>query len=118
MRLQELGFKRTYYVDEVAPFDFYALNNEEWVIGGRILPQGDLLAPLTIYNEGIWLPSLTDLMIWLSDNGYTFTLECKVSGHGYIVQASNSVGSIIKGKSGTAEDAFCKVIEKILQATK
>jgi hypothetical protein len=117
-RLKELGFKRTYYIDEIAPFDYYKINDEEWVMGGRILPQGNLLAHSTIYNEGTWLPSLSDLMIWLEDYGYTYTLECKELGHGYIVQVNDSPGSIIKGKGGTAELAFCKVIEQILKKDK
>ncbi|NOU91218.1 hypothetical protein GC102_36645 [Paenibacillus sp. LMG 31460] len=85
LKLKELGFKRTFYIGEKAPFDFYKYNNEEWIIGGRILPQGDLLAPSSVYNEGTWLPSLSDLMYWLSDNGFTFTLECKELGHGYVI---------------------------------
>ncbi|GMX63974.1 hypothetical protein Elgi_04400 [Paenibacillus elgii] len=117
LRLKELGFKRTYYVDEIAPFDYYKVNGEEWVTGGRILPQGELLAPSHVYNEGTWLPSLKDLMIWLVDNGYTFTLECKELGYGYAVNALDNKGNTIKGKGGTAELAFCKVIEQILKST-
>ncbi|MFD7522639.1 hypothetical protein [Paenibacillus chitinolyticus] len=118
LRLKELGFKRTYYIDEIAPFDFYKVNEEDWVLGGRILPEGDLLAPSDITIKGTWLPSLTDLMTWLADNNYTYTLECKERGHGYVVQALDSEGNTTKGKGGTAELAFCKVIEHILKSTR
>ncbi|GKS09262.1 hypothetical protein YDYSY3_02620 [Paenibacillus chitinolyticus] len=118
LRLKELGFKRTYYIDELAPFDFYKLNEEEWVLGGKVLPKGDLLAPSDIITGGTWLPSLTDLMTWLVDNNYTYTLECKELGHGYVVHALDSQGNKIKGKGGTAELAFSKVIEHILKSTR
>lgn len=56
-------------------------------------------------------------MYWLSDNGFTFTLECKELGHGYVVHVHEAHGGIIKGKGSTAELAFSKVIEEILKGS-
>ncbi|RED56529.1 hypothetical protein [Cohnella phaseoli] len=114
LKLEELGFSKTYYENEIAPFDFYEYDKQEWVIGGCVVPYGNLLAPNHIYEQGTWLPSLCDLMYWLADKGYTYTLECKERGHGFVVRVTDSSGKIIKGKGGTAEYALFKAIEQIL----
>ncbi|USG64646.1 hypothetical protein NDK47_21260 [Brevibacillus ruminantium] len=114
MELHKLGFLKTYYEGEIAPFDFYSYNAEEWILGGRILPQGDLLAPEEVISGGIWLPSVQDMLYWLSDHNFTFTIECKEKGYGYKVNACKE-GKNFMEKGGTLEFALYKLIVKILE---
>ncbi|AYB38249.1 hypothetical protein [Brevibacillus laterosporus] len=112
--LHNLGFQKSYYEGEVSPFDFYSYDEEEWILGGRILPQGELLAPEKIVSRGVWLPSTQDLIYWLSDHHYTFTIECKEKGFGYKIKASKSEKEFSE-KGGTLEFTLYKLIVKILE---
>lgn len=115
IQLIKSGFKRTYYVDEISPFDIFNSKDEEWVVGGRILPEGNLLVDQNVYNEGTWLPSIADLIYWLSDNSYPFTLECKGNGHGYKIIVTNNIGEELSAKGGTIEFVLFKAIMDILK---
>ncbi|MCC8435253.1 hypothetical protein HP567_011925 [Brevibacillus sp. M2.1A] len=114
LELHKLGFLKTYYDGEIAPCDFYSFKDEEWILGGRILPQGDLLAPEEVISGGIWLPSIQDLLYWLSDHDFTFVIESKERGYGYKVDVCKE-GKNYMGKGGTVEFALYKVIVKILE---
>jgi hypothetical protein len=114
LKLKEMGFRRTYYEDEVAPFDYYQLDDEEWVLGGRILPEGNILANPDVYQKGTWLPSLNDLLYWLTDNDYAVMMETKERARGFKVVVTDRDGNNFVGKGGTAEYALFDVIVKIL----
>ncbi len=113
--LKRLGFKRTYYVDEVAPFDYYFFEDEEWVLGGRILPKGEILVHSDVYEKGIWLPSINDLLFWLSDNNFSVLLEQKERTKGYKVVVTDINHNSFSGKGGTCVYALYDVIQKILK---
>lgn len=115
--LLRLGFKRPYYdSDEVTPYDFYSYEGEEWVLGGRILPEGPVLSPEQVYKSGTLLPKVNDLMNWLEFNGYTYSLIYKNTS--YRVEATNGEGILRIGKGGTPEHALFVAIEKILKEQK
>lgn len=114
-KLKKLGFQRTYYVNEIAPFDVFQYNEQEWVIGGRILPEENLLAKSVIYHEGTWLPNSYDLIKWITDHGYTFNLEFKGIGLGFVLRIKDENQNEFIVKGGTLEVTFFKAIERILE---
>ncbi|MFC6332750.1 hypothetical protein ACFP56_08955 [Paenibacillus septentrionalis] len=114
-KLVELGFKRTFYVDEVAPFDIYKHNEEEWCVGGRIVPEGNLLSPNEVYLNGAWLPNIYDLMFWLESNDYMYVLSHNYEGLLYKLEVFDEDRKVlVKAKGGTPANVFCNAILKIL----
>ena len=107
------GFKRTVYTDEVAPFDFYQYGEEEWVIGGRILPNSNLLADESVYQNGFWLPSIYDLLYWLEDHNYEFTISHLGSAKGFKIRVKDEQKELIS-KGGTLETTLFKLIINLL----
>ncbi|RST56911.1 hypothetical protein D5F11_025595 [Siminovitchia terrae] len=112
-KLFKLGFKRPKYADEVYPQDIYEYKNATWVIGGRIVPSSTLLCEEEVYRQGIWVPSMTDLITWLEEMDCEFTLS--YDGSSYKVEVSTSDEQRFKGKGISVEMSLFKVISKILQ---
>jgi hypothetical protein len=111
--LFQLGFKRVGHESDVYPQDVYEFNKATWVVGGRIFPSTHLLSNKEIYQDGIWIPSLTDLMEWLDYNDCEYTLNYYNST--FKINVSDVNGKQFKAKGGTAEFAFYKVITKLLE---
>ena len=111
--LESVGFKRTFYSDEKAPFDFYSYEQSEWVLGGQVIPGGQLLAPEEVYKEGTWLPSIFDLINWLKD--YSFDFVIKYQGNYFRIMVTGHKGEEIKGKGVSLEHTLYIVIAKILK---
>lgn len=115
-KLLELGFKRTFYVNEVAPFDIYKHNEEEWCVGGRIVPGGNLLSSKEVYVNGTWLPNIYDLMFWLETNDYKFILSHNYEGLLYRLEVFNEERMLlVKTKGGTPANVFYKAILNLLE---
>lgn len=112
-KLFNLGFKRPAHEDDVYPQDVYEFNKSTWVIGGRILPSTNLLCNKEIYEEGIWIPSLADLMGWLEYNDCEYNLS--YSSSGFKINVVDVNGKHFKAKGSTAEFALYNVITKILE---
>ncbi len=112
--LKELGFERPEYSDKYSQYDFYDYDGEEWVLGGRILPSSTLLAPQQIYSEGVWLPSLHDLVLWLEENNCNYNL-C-FDGKVYKLSVSDESGNLYNGKGASLDIACFNAITKILAA--
>lgn len=113
-KLFKLGFKRAAYADEVYPQDIYEYKNATWVVGGRIIPSSTLLCEEEIYKQGIWVPSMADLITWLEEMDCEFTLSHY--GSSYKVEVSTSDEQRFKGKGISVEMGLFKVICQILQA--
>lgn len=115
-KLISLGFKRTYYVDEIAPFDIYKLNDDDWCVGGRIIPDEILLSPEEVYKNGLWLPNIYDLMLWLERNEFKYILSHNYEGLVYRIEVfDEDKNSLVKAKGGTVENVLFKVISKLLE---
>ena len=110
--LVKLGFTRPDYYDQYNPFDFYNYRGEEWVVGGRILPEGTLSVSNEIYLKGTWLPSLDDMMSWFEDNNFIFDLS--YDGDVYRISATDESKISYKGKGVYIETSCFNVIKKIL----
>jgi hypothetical protein len=111
--LIELGFKRQDFEDKIYPSDIYEYDGAVWVVGGRLLPNGNLICDDVIYNEGTWIPTAEDLIAWLDNNDCKFILE--YNGGGYKIEANDSKGKVSKAKGGTIEYTLFKAIIKILK---
>lgn len=111
--LIKLGFKRSHYIDEVAPFDIYYYEDTEWAVGGKIFPNSNLTSPEEVYKQGTWLPTTYDLLTWLEENNCVFSITN--NGQGYKIEVTDSEGNIYKAKAGTSEHVLYNVIIKILQ---
>jgi len=109
----KLGFKKHY--SDAQPSDVYNYGKAEWIVGGRILPNGYLASPEEVYKEGTWLPRAEDLILWLKDIDCIFTITYKGRGFGYKIEVTDSKDNIYKAKSGTLEHVLYKAIIKILQ---
>lgn len=114
-KLKDLGFERSFYVDEVAPFDMYSYQEQEWCVGGRIVPEGNILAEDNIYTEGEWRPNIYDLMYWLENRNYQFSLSYNCKGLGYLIEIVNEKEGVIKAKGAGAINALCKIVIKLLE---
>ncbi|MCX7570495.1 hypothetical protein OS242_11030 [Tumebacillus sp. DT12] len=112
-QLFKLGFKRAEYSDEVYPQDVFEYQNSIWVVGGRILPSGNILCDEKIYKEGTWIPSLPDLITWVEDHDCKF--ETSYCGLSYKVTVTDSSAINYKGSGSTLEFAMFHVIKKILE---
>lgn len=112
-KLFQLGFKRPEYADEVYPQDTYEYKNATWVIGGRIVPSSTLLCEEEVYRQGIWIPSMTDLVTWLEEMNCEFTLS--YDGSSYKVEVSTNNMQRFKGKGISVEMSLFKVITQILR---
>ncbi|WP_160680472.1 hypothetical protein [Clostridium sp. C8-1-8] len=113
LELFQNGFKRPAYQDMYNNYDFFEYDNEEWVLGGKILPSGDILSPEDIYKKGTWLPSAYDLMLWLEENNFTFNLVFNGEVHSCI--AKDNRGTEYKGKGANIENALFNAIMKVLK---
>ena len=107
------GFKRQKFEDNVYPFDIFEYCGETWVIGGRLLPEGNFLCNENIYLEGQWIPSLTDLIEWLENNNCKFTFSS--NKFGYKAEVLDNSENVYKAKGGTLEYTLFKVIIEILK---
>lgn len=112
-KLFKLGFKRPEYADEVYPQDIYDYQNATWVIGGRIVPESTLLCEEEVYRQGLWIPSMTDLVTWLEEMDCEFTLS--YNGSSYKVEVSTSDNQRFKGKGISIEMSLFKAVCQILQ---
>lgn len=113
LELMKLGFKRQDFEEKVYPTDIIDYNGETWVVGGRILPNGNLLCDKNIYTKGDWLPSQEDLISWLEDNDCTFVITYGGTGYKTEITAINS--KVYKGKGGTLEYSLYNAIVNILK---
>jgi len=76
-------------------------------------PSSKLLCNKKIYEGGVWIPSLADLMAWLEYNDCAYNLNYSNSGYNMNVVDVN--GEQFKAKGATAEFALYNVIKKILE---
>jgi hypothetical protein len=96
--LLKKGFKKVY--GKKFEYDnFFAYENEIWVLGGRMFPEGPLLAPKQIYEHGSWLIDLSTLIEWL-DKNYIFAI--KYAENGYQIKVINE-----GQKEYLSKEGFC-----------
>ncbi|WP_143536052.1 hypothetical protein [Saccharibacillus sp. O23] len=112
VRLNKAGFIRPYSGDGPSPYDFYDFNGNEWSLGGQLTKQSSILAPREVYEQGTLLPTITDLMNWLENEGFMFSIT--FNGNGYRVMAQDKGGTEYKGKGGTLPYALTSIVEKLL----
>ncbi|MCQ4087541.1 hypothetical protein [Saccharibacillus sp. JS10] len=115
-QLKNLEFKRSFYVDEVAPFDMYSYQGQEWCLGGRIVPEGNILAEGNIYTEGEWRPNIYDLMYWLENRNYQFSLSYNHKSLGYLIEIFDEKEGVVKAKGADPINALCKIVIKLLES--
>ena len=108
-----LGFKRQSYAEKTYPTDIFEHKGDTWCVGGRIVPNTNLCCDEEIYNNGTWIPSLEDLLLWLRDNECIFTLS--YNGNGFKIEIVDNEKRNYKAKGGTAEFAIFNGIVKILK---
>ncbi len=111
--LFNLGFRRQIFEEPIYPTDLYEFGGSIWCIGGRIVPNTTLSVEPQIYNEGIWLPSMEDLIYWLDNNECKFTLT--YTGNKYIVEIIDNQNDVHKATGGTMEFALYKAIVEVLK---
>ncbi|NOW06141.1 hypothetical protein [Clostridium beijerinckii] len=112
-KLKELGFRRHEYNDKVYPTDIFEYNGETWSVGGRIVPNGNLICNEDIYINGVWLPNIDDLLSWLENNDCTYNLS--YNGLGYKIVIVDRNNKVFKGKGGTLEFSIFNALIKILK---
>lgn len=111
--LYALGFSYRHYHDHPQKGMVYYYDGSEWVIGG------DSEAPLTefeknIVENGVWLPSEIQLIEWLLDNDFIFSI---VNTDGFFdVVCKDTVTQIqYKSKMPTLDYTISAIIRKILK---
>jgi hypothetical protein len=109
-RLFEAGFKLQHQLEGSV---FY-FEDEEWIVGGRIDPDGPSSISPKIIKKGIWLPSLEDLLEWLRYRD--FELEIKTSRYGTTAIARDEEGRRYEASSGSEDHALYKIILQVLQS--
>ncbi|WP_132310391.1 hypothetical protein [Paenibacillus sp. BK033] len=111
-RLKRAGYKRLYRTDEPTPYDYYEFEGNEWSLGGQLTGEGTILAPSEVYERGLLLPTISDLMNWLVHHDYRFVIN--YNGNGYRVIVTDENEEEIKGKGGTLPYALTSIVEKLL----
>lgn len=112
-KLFELGFERPSYADEVYPQDINEYKDSTWVVGGRIIPSSSFLCEEEIYRQGIWVPSMNDLITWLEEMDSEFTITH--NGSSYRVEVSTGDDQKFKGKGISVEMGYSKSFAKYLK---
>lgn len=64
-RRAEVLFRLGFPHKAPTPGDAYALEEEQWIIGGEIAPNQNPIIPAQVIKKGTWLPSKPDLWVWL-----------------------------------------------------
>jgi hypothetical protein len=98
----------------VYPQDIFECKDSTWVVGGRIIPLSSFLCEEEIYRQGIWVPSMNDLITWLEERVCQFTITH--NGSSYKVEVSTCDDQKFKGKGISVEMGLFKVICQILKA--
>lgn len=111
--LFKLGFKRPDVEEKISQTDVYYYKDEYWCVGGRILPNSNIIADSEIYEKGLWIPDIRDYIYWLSYNDCTYSVS--YSGTVYKIEVQDPKGKSYKEKAGTLEYAFYKVVVRLLQ---
>lgn len=111
--LYDLGFSYKHYERNVQKGMVFYYNCCEWVIGGNMDEKISEIDKKVV-ERGIWLPSESHLIEWLTDNGFIFSL---VNQDGFFeLRCKDSISETeYYTKVPTLEFAFATVIKKILK---
>ena len=113
LELFAAGFKRPSYQDPYNQYDFYDYNNTDWILGGKIVSDSEVLAPEEVYKEGTWLPSLYNLQLWLVENDCVF--ELSYDGLVSRAKVTDHTGKEYKSKGATPTNSLFHAILNILK---
>jgi hypothetical protein len=110
--LKELGFPQK----KPTPGDIYRFNKEEWIVGG-CLNSDLIIVPRKVINDGIWLPTHSDLWNWLQQNNFTCIVSyvrenMPMTYTGYILLGHQK----IEAESGGFDHCLFKLIRAALEA--
>jgi hypothetical protein len=73
-KLREFGFAYPYYKNVYGKSMVFWYDHREWMIGGRV--NGEKInLPEEVLKNGIWLPSVEQLLSWLRYNSFVYCLS-------------------------------------------
>lgn len=110
--LYDRGFTYRHYQAHPHRGMVFFYQGMEWIIGGS----ADAPPQLTdvIIADGLWLPSESHLMEWLSDNGFVYAIV-NTDGFFDVTCRDSLTQTEYHAKTTTLEVALAAVIKKILK---
>ncbi len=113
-KLLEAGFTLDYTL-EGSTFYF---EGEEWVIGGRLYPDGPSSTSPKIVKKGLWLPSVNDLSRWLFFRDFEVEMNIYRYYDDFCVKATarDQEGREYKAEGGSEDHALFKIIMQVLKS--
>jgi len=121
-KLRKHGFSFPHYENEirngiVEKGMVFWYDCEEWIEGGQVFSDQLSLRDVVIKN-GVWLPSLEYLLLWLKYNSFSYQL-IYTEGRFSVIAEDIILSELYEGANqGTIIDALVKVIKRICQSKK